>query len=175
MGHKNIGVTLNIYADAQDELKERNAEMIEDYFTSLTLESANADMETLLEMVHNLELHTLEEKEVRHYKQELIRLVNIPKLEDQVKDLILIISNVEENNKDNQARLELIYSLLRNMEEFKKQTRNIKRNTNKCNDDYSYIFNYLQTTQYLIKAINKAKEYKPSRQPATVETLAVNY
>ena len=54
MGHKDISVTLNIYAEAQDELKERNAEKIEDYFTSLTLETASADMEELLKIIQTL-------------------------------------------------------------------------------------------------------------------------
>lgn len=158
-----------------DDLKESTAERIEDYYTGLTLETANADMEKLLKIIQNLELHTLEEKEVTHYKRELIRVVYIPKLEEQVKDLILKISNIEDTTEDKQERLNLVYSLLSNMEEFKNQTKNIKRDTNKCNDDYNYVFNYLQTTQYLVKAIDKATQYKPSKQPATVQTFVANY
>lgn len=175
MGHKDISITLNIYAEAQDELKERNAEKIEDYFTSLTLETANADMEELLKIIQNLELHTLEEKEVTRYKQQLLRVVYIPKLEEQVKDLIIKVSNVEDNTKDNLERLKLIYSLLTNMEEFRNQTTNIRRDTNQCSEDYKYIFQYLQTTQYLVKAIDKATQYKSTKQPATIKTFAVNY
>lgn len=175
MGHKDISITLNIYAEAQDELKERNAEKIEDYFTSLTLETANADMDELLKIIQDLELHTLEEKEVARYKQELLRVVYIPKLEEQVKDLIIKVSNVEDNTKDNLERLKLIYSLLTNMEEFKNQTTNIRRDTNQCSEDYKYIFQYLQTTQYLVKAIDKATQYKSTKQPATIRTFAVNY
>lgn len=132
-------------------------------------------METLLQDMQDLKLHTLEEKEVTHYKRELLRVINIPKLEEQVKELILKVSNIEDTTEDNQERLKLIYSLLSNMEEFKNQTRNIKRDTNKCNDDYNYIFNYLQTTQYLVKAMNKATEYKPTKKPATVQPFVVNY
>lgn len=175
MGHKDISITLNIYAEAQDELKERNAEKIEDYFTSLTLETANADMEKLLQIIQDLKLHTLEEKEIIRYKQQLLRVVYISKLEEQVKDLIIQVSNVEDNTKDNQERLNLIYSLLTNMEEFKNQTTNIRRDTNQCSEDYNYIFQYLQTTQYLVQAMNKATEYKPTKQPATVQPFAVNY
>ncbi len=175
MGHKDISITLNIYAEAQDELKERNAEKIEDYFTSLTLETANADMDELLKIIQDLELHTLEEKEVARYKQELLRVVYIPKLEEQVKDLIIKVSNVEDNTKDNLERLKLIYSLLTNIEEFKNQTTNIRRDTNQCSEDYNYIFQYLQTTQYLVKAIDKATQYKSTKQPATIRTFAVNY
>ena len=175
MGHKDISITLIIYAEAQDELKERNAEKIEDYFTSLTLETANADMDELLKIIQDLELHTLEEKEVARYKQELLRVVYIPKLEEQVKDLIIKVSNVEDNTKDNLERLKLIYSLLTNIEEFKNQTTNIRRDTNQCSEDYNYIFQYLQTTQYLVKAIDKATQYKSTKQPATIRTFAVNY
>lgn len=175
MGHKDISITLNIYAEAQDELKERNAEKIEDYFTSLTLETANADMDELLKIIQDLELHTLEEKEVTRYKQQLLRVVYPPKLEEQVKDLIIKVSNIEDNTEDNQDRLKLIYSLLTNMEEFKNQTTNIRRDTNQCSEDYKYIFQYLQTTQYLVKAIDKATQYKSTKQPATIRTFAVNY
>lgn len=154
---------------------ESTVEKIEDYYTGLTLETANADMDKLLQIMQELKLHTLEEKEITHYKRELLRVVYIPKLEEQIKELILKISNIEDTTEDTQKRLNLIYSLLSNMEEFKNQTRNIKRDINQCNDDYSYIYNYLQTTQYLIKAMNKAKEYKPSKQPATIKTFAVNY
>ncbi len=175
MGHKDISVTLNIYAEAQDELKERNAEKIEDYFTSLTLETASADMEELLKIIQTLKLHTLEEKEVIRYKQQLLRVVYIPKLEEQVKDLIIKVSNIEDNTKDNQERLKLIYSLLTNMEEFKNKTTNIRRDTNQCSEDYNYIFQYLQTTQYLTKAMEKAKKYEPKKKPATISTFAINY
>ena len=175
LGHKDISVTMNIYADAQDELKERNAEMIEDYFTSLTLESASTDMETLFQNMQNLKLHTLEEKEIIHYKREILRLVSVPKLEEQVKNLTIKISNIEDTTEDSPERLKLIYTLLNNMTEFKNQTRNIKRNTNQCNDDYNYIYQYLQTTQYLVKAMGKATEYKPVKQPATIKTFAINY
>lgn len=175
MGHKDISVTLNIYAEAQDELKERNAEKIEDYFTSLTLETANADMEKLLQIIKDLKLFNLEEKEVIRYKQELIRVLYIPKLEEQIKDLILKISNIEDTTEDNQERLKLIYTLLNSMEEFKNQTTNIKRDTNQCNENYNYIFQYLQTTQYLVKAMNQATEYKSTKQPTTIKPFIVNY
>lgn len=132
-------------------------------------------MEKLLKIIQSLELYTLEEKEITHYKRELLRVVYIPKLEEQIKELILKISNIEDTTQDNQERLKLIYSLLTNMEEFKNQTRNIKRDTNQCSENYNYIFQYLQTTQYLVKAIDKATQYKTSKQPATIRNFAVNY
>lgn len=154
---------------------ESTVEKIEDYYTGLTLETANADMDKLLQIMQELKLHTLEEKEVTHYKRELLRVVYIPKLEEQIRELILKISNIEDTTQDNQERLNLIYSLLSNMEEFKKQTRNIKRDINQCSEDYNYIFQYLQTTQYLVRAIDKATQYKTSKQPAAIRTFAVNY
>ena len=101
-------------------------------------------------------------------------MVYIPKLEEQIKELILKISNIEDITEDNQERLKLIYTLLTNMEEFKNQTRNIKRDTNQCSEDYNYIFQYLQTTQYLVQAMNKATRYK-TKQPATITQFAINY
>lgn len=154
---------------------ESTVEKIEDYYTGLTLETANADMEELLKIIQDLNLHTLEEKEVIHYKRELLRVVYIPKLEEQIKDIILKVSNIEDTTKDKQERLNLIYTLLSSMEEFKNQTRNIKRDNNKCSEDYNYIFQYLQITQYLVKAIDKATQYKPTKKPATVQPFAVNY
>ena len=61
------------------------------------------------------------------------------------------------------------------METFKIQTRELKRDINQCNENYNYIFNYIQTTQYLIKAMEKAKKYEPKKKPATISTFAVNY
>lgn len=163
-----------MYSNGTEDEKESTAERIEDYYTSLTLETANADMEKLLQIIQNLKLHTLEEKEVTHYKRELLRVVYIPKLEEQIKDIILKISNIEDTTEDNQERLKLIYTLLSNMEEFKEQTRNIKRDTNKCNEDYNYIFNYLQIAQYLVKSMNKATEYKSIKQPATIRPFVIS-
>ena len=154
---------------------ESTVEKIEDYYTGLTLETANADMEELLKIIKDLKLHTLEEKEVTYYKRELLRVVYIPKLEEQIKEIILKVSNIEDTTEDNQERLKLIYTLLSNMTEFKNQTRNSKRDTNQCSEDYNYIFQYLQTTQYLVKAIDKATQYKSTKQPATIRTFAVNY
>lgn len=177
MGHKDIGTTLNIYADAQDELKEQNAEKIEDYILSLTSESASQDMDELFKKIEELDIYSLEEKEVINYTNEIKRLAIIPKIEKEVKELILKISNLDKDTatSDTQARLELVYSLLSNMEQLKDQTRDLKRDTNKCNDDYKYIFNYLQITQYLVKSMNKATEYKVVKKPAKVTRFAVNY
>ena len=167
---------MNIYADAQDELKEQNAEKIEDYILSLTSESASQDMDELFEKIEELDIYSLEDKEVINYTNEIKRLAIIPKIEKEVKELILKISNIDKDTTDDtQARLELVYSLLSNMEHLKDQTRDLKRDTNKCNDDYKYIFNYLQTTQYLVKAINKATEYKVVKKPAKVTKFAINY
>ena len=132
-------------------------------------------MEKLLQIIEDLKLFNLEEKEVTHYKRELLRVVYIPKLEEQIKELILKISNIEDTTQDNKSRLNLIYNLLNNMEEFKEQTRNIKRDTNQCNTNYNYIYNYLQTTQYLVRAMNKATKYKPTKKETTVQPFAVNY
>ena len=158
-----------------DDLKEMTAERIEDYYRGLTLETANADMEKLFKIIQDLKLHTLDEKEITHYKRELVRIVYIQKLEEQIKELILKISNIEDTIEDDRERLKLIYTLLSTMENFKEQTRNIKRDTNQCNNNYNYIFQYLQTTQYLVRAMDKATEYKPKEQLTTVKTFAVNY
>ena len=53
---------MNIYADAQDELKEQNAEKIEDYILSLTSESASQDMDELFKKIEELDIYSLEEK-----------------------------------------------------------------------------------------------------------------
>lgn len=86
--------------------------------------------------------------------------------------MLLKLSN---SRDDTQARLELVYSLLSNMEHLKDQTRDLKRDTNKCNDDYKYIFNYLQTAQYLVKSMSRATEYKVVKKPAKVTKFAINY
>lgn len=130
-------------------------------------------MEKLFEIIKDLKLYTLEEKEVTHYKRELLRVVYIPRLEDLVKKLILKVSNISETTQDNKSRLDLIYNLLSNMEELKKQTRELKTDTNKCNEDYNYIFNYLQITQYLVKAMNQATEYQSNQQPTIVQPFAM--
>lgn len=131
-------------------------------------------MEKLLKIIQDLKLHTLEEKEVTHYKEQLLRAVFIPKLEKQVQDIILKISNIEDTAEDNQERLKLIYTLLSSMETFKNQTRNIRRDNDKCNDDYNYIFSYLQNIQHLLKNMNQATRYK-TKQPATITQIAINY
>lgn len=170
-----MSVSQDVYANGTEDEKLKIAESAEDYYIGLTLKTANANMEKLFEIMQDLKLHTLEEKEVTHYKQQLLRVVYIPKLEEQIKDLILKVSNIEDTTQDNKSRLNLIYNLLNKMEDFKEQTRNIKRDTNQCNTNYNYIYNYLQTTQYLIRAMNKATKYKSTKKPATIQSFAVNY
>lgn len=175
LGHKSVAVTYDIYANGTFDQMESTVEKVEDFYTGLTLETANADMEKLLKIISTLKLHTLEEKEITHYKREIVRLVYIPKLEEDINALILKISKIEDTTEDSQERLNLIYNLLTNMATFKIQTRELKRDINQCNENYNYIFNYIQTTQYLIKAMEKAKKYEPKKKPATISTFAVNY
>lgn len=175
LGHKSVAVTYDVYANGTFDQMESTVEKVEDFYTGLTLETANADMEKLLKIISTLKVHTLEEKEITHYKREIVRVIYIPKLEKDINTLILKISKIEDTTEDTQERLNLIYNLLTNMETFKIQTRELKRDINQCNENYNYIFNYIQTTQYLIKAMEKAKKYEPKKKPATISTFAVNY
>lgn len=175
LGHKSVTVSYDVYANGTFDQMESTVEKIEDYYTGLTLETANADMEELLKIISTLKVHTLEEKEIIHYKREIVRLVYIPKLEEDVNALIQKVSKIEDTTEDNQERLNLIYNLLTNMSAFKIQTKELKRDINQCNENYNYIFNYIQTTQYLIKEMEKAKKYEPKKKSATISTFAINY
>ncbi len=175
LGHSKFSTTMDIYANSQTEKLRETSETIDDFITSLASENSSESMEELLQKIRDINLYSLEQGKVKYYKQELIRLTNIQRLEDQVKDLILKLSNTEDTTEDKQERLNLIYSLLNNMEEFKNQTRAIKRDINKCNDDYNYIFHYLQTIQNLIKTMNSAKKYKKVKQTGIVKPFAINY
>lgn len=176
MGHAKIATTMDIYAEAEKGLKQETAETIDEFITYLTYEGTSEDMEELFKKIQKTNLDTLEESTVKIFKQELIRLTNIPKIEDQVKDIILKISNTKQvisgleeyTNQDSQSRLDLIYSLLSTLDQFKTQTRNIKRNTG-YNNDYNYTFNYLKTTQKLLQIIHNANEYKASGAVQTIE------
>lgn len=171
-------VSYDIYANGTDDLKASTAEKIEDYITSLTLESASQDMEALFNSIKELGIYSLKEKEVENYVREIKRVTYIPKIQEQVINLILKLSNIDNETaepEDNQERLNLIYTLLNNMEEFKEQTINIQRNTNNYADDYKNVFLYLQTTQHLLKSIQKASEYRTSKQPAIIQRFVINY
>lgn len=183
MGHAKISTTMDIYADAEHSLQQETAETIDEFITYLTYEGTSEDMEALFKKIQELNLSTLEESTVKIFKQELIRLANIPKLEEQIKDIVLKLSNVEKVkstadtqylNQDNQTRLDLIYSLLSTLDQFKIQTRNIKRNTG-YNNDYAYTFNYIQTTQKLLQIIHNANEYKASEIVQSVQDVEVDY
>mgnify|MGYP001149806050 FL=1 len=155
LGHAKMATTYDIYAEAEQSMQQLTAETIDEFITYLTYEGTSEDMEALFKKIQELDLNTLEESTVKIFKQELIRLANIPKLEEQVKDIILELSKTGQGvsaNQDSQLKLDLIYSLLSTLDQFKTQTRNIKRNTG-YNNNYEYTFNYLQTTQNLLQII----------------------
>lgn len=175
LGHKSIAVTYDVYANGTDDLKEKTAERIQEYYTGLTLATASADMEQLFNIIQDLKLHTLEEKDVTRYKREVLRVTYIPRIEQQIRELIIKVSNTQATPEEAQERLNTIYALLSNMENFKEQTQSIKRDLNKCNEDYNYIFHYLQTTQTLVKLMNRANQYEFKQTVGVVQPFAVNY
>lgn len=160
LGHAKMSTTYDIYAEAEQSMQQLTAETIDEFITYLTYEGTSEDMEALFKRIQELELNTLEERTVKILKQELIRLANIPKLEEQIKDIILKLSKpAKTTNQDNELKLDLIYSLVSTLDQFKIQTRNIKRNVG-YNNNYEYTFNYLQTTQKLLHIVQNANEYK---------------
>ena len=127
--------------------------------------------------IQQLDLDTLDETKGNILKQELIRVVSIPKLEEQIKDIILNLSKItndESINQDNTTRLKLIYSLLHTLDKFNTQTKNIKMK-NDYSKDYKYTFKYIQTAQKLLNLIDMATNYKPAEQLSTIKAIAVNY
>ena len=183
MGHAKIKTTMDIYAEAQNELQQETAETIDEFISYLTYEGTSEDMETLFKKIKELDLNTLEESTVKIFKQELISLANIPKLEEQVKNIILELSNIgqvipigdlQHINQDNRTRLKLTYSLLDTLDQFKTQTKNIKKNGGK-NVDYEYTLNYIATTQKLLNMIDKANGYEPTKPPRAVRTVSLKY
>lgn len=127
--------------------------------------------------IQQLDLDTLDETKGNILKQELIRVVSIPKLEEQIKDIILNLSKItndESINQDNTTRLKLIYSLLHTLDKFNTQTKNIKMK-NDYSKDYKYTFKYIQTAQKLLNLIDMATNYRPDEQLSTIKAIAVNY
>lgn len=161
---------MDIYADSPTELQKETAETIGEFISYLSLEGNNTETTALFQNIQALDLNSLQKSKANVLTHELTSRVNIiPKLEEQSKGLILSLSNigsymqdasVESINHDNRARLELIYSISTSLNTFKIQTRNIRRNTNNCNKDEEYAFNYIQTTQNLLNTINMAMTYK---------------
>jgi len=92
LGHAKMATTYDIYAEAEQSMQQLTAETIDEFITYLTYEGTSEDMEALFKKIQELDLNTLEESTVKIFKQELIRLANIPKLEEQVKDIILELS-----------------------------------------------------------------------------------
>lgn len=127
--------------------------------------------------IQQLDLDTLDETKGNILKQELIRVVSIPKLEEQIKYIILNLSKItndESINQDNTTRLKLIYSLLHTLDKFNTQTKNIKMK-NDYSKDYKYTFKYIQTAQKLLNLIDMATNYRPDKQLSTIKAIAVNY
>ena len=171
LGHAKMATTYDIYAEAEQSMQQLTAETIDEFITYLTYEGTSEDMEALFKKIQELDLNTLEESTVKIFKQELIRLANIPKLEEQVKDIILELSKTGQGVS---ANLDLIYSLLSTLDQFKTQTRNIKRNTG-YNNNYEYTFNYLQTTQNLLQIIHNANKCKENQTIQPVQIAAIHY
>lgn len=134
-------------------------------------------MKNVFTDIQQLDLDTLDETKGNILKQELIRVVSIPKLEEQIKDIILNLSKItdgESIKQDNTTRLKLIYSLLHTLDKFNTQTKIIKMK-NDYSKDYKYTFKYIQTAQKLLKLIDMATNYRPDEQLSTIKAVAVNY
>lgn len=182
MGHGKFGTTYNIYAEAEQSLQQQTAETIDELITYLAYEGNSEDMERLFKEVQDLDLNTLEEKKCKVLKQELIRLASIPKLEEEVREIILSMSKIEQAtikdyrgiNYDNVNRLNLIYSLLGTLELFKTQTKEMKKNK-EYSKKYKHTVEYIETTQKLLRLIHNASENEPTKEQATIRTFAVNY
>lgn len=125
--------------------------------------------ELILEEMKNVDLYELQENEVIVLKQNIIEKVNLNKMREQVELVCRDLSQVGPPRfgadltyiaNNNQERLELIFNLLNNFNNFKNDVKCFRRNKGNCNDNYEYIFNFLLNTQDLINAILDHNDFK---------------
>lgn len=161
---------MNSYVDETEEMTdiaiETLAESINDCQDTTT-------METALHNIMNLNLYTLEEQELKDVKKKLLRYVNISKLQEKQKQAILNLSRNEQIGEktskvyvtlDTATKLDLVYEIMNKFETFKLKTANLIKNNSSGNNDNEYIFNYLLTTQELLKLLYKYSEYKKDEE-----------
>ena len=167
-GHSKASTTLDIYADTTDDIKKNTIELIEDYITSISDENIEKD---IIQNIQQTDIYSLEKQEVTKLKNQLIRNLNISKLEEEVKQVIMKLSispsNIGDTALSSEYRLQIIYQMLNNIEQLKMQTRNIRKDTDSCNNDYGYTLNYLITAQSLLKTIYKYSSSKQKEQTIT--------
>ena len=119
--------------------------------------------------IQDIDIYKLDRQEITKLKLQLLNGINVPKLDEEIKNTILKLSNVGHHTTitdiayiglNEQERLEMIHLLLSSIEQLKIQTKNIKRNINNYNTDYEYIFNYVETTQKLLKTMYRYAKMK---------------
>lgn len=166
-------VTMNAYVDETEEMKDIAIETIAESINDC---QDNTDIETALHDIMNLNLYNLEEKEIQDTKKKLLKYVNIPKIQEKVKQAILNLSRNEETGAktntlyietlDSRTKLDLIYEIMDKFETFKLQTSNLSKYKSSSNNDNQYILSYLLTAQEILKTIYEYSEYKTSEPQA---------
>ena len=171
---------MNAYVDETEEMKDIAIETIAESINDC---QDNTDIETALHNIMNLNLYNLEEKEILDTKKKLLKYVNIPKLQEKVRQAILNLSRNEETGYktsklyietlDTRTKLDLIYEIMDKFEIFKSQTSNLSKYKSSSNNDNQYILNYLLTAQEILKTIYEYSEYKPS-EPQVQQQIKEN-
>lgn len=122
----------------------------------------------ILYQINELSICDLTEEQVENVVTNILDNVSIGKLEEKVQEVILKLSGVGEPSLfadiefialDNQKRLNLIHSLTYNLNIFKANYKNLKKNKYSCREDNDRVFNFLINTQEIIKVIIEYAEF----------------
>ena len=125
--------------------------------------------ELILKQIQNIDLLDLQEEQVFALQQSITLNVNLNKMREQVESACKNLSQVTPPRDgadlryiafDNQERLELIFKLLDSFTMFEKDVKLFRRNKNKCNNNYEYIFSFLLRTQDLVNAVIDHSDFK---------------
>lgn len=117
----------------------------------------------------NMDLCELETNQIMNLKHEIVHGIKMNNLEKLINLAILDLSKVSSPSfgadlkyiaLDNQKRLELIYKLLDSFDQFKTQTKNLKRNKFSCNEDSEIALGYLYRLKNLLNSAIEHGEFK---------------
>lgn len=125
--------------------------------------------ELIIRELNTIDIYSLEEKEVIALAKKITLKIKIKPLEEAVTKACLDLSGVGSPKfgadittiaLDNQSRLELIWKLIHDIDTFKRDVANLKKQKDLYEDNYEYVFNFLENTQSLIKTVIQYGSFK---------------
>lgn len=137
--------------------------------------------ELVLFELNNLDIYELTDEQIEIIVDNLLKSINIKKLEEQIHKVTLKLAQVGSPKfgakiqpllDEDEDRLRLIYLLNHNLDIFKANFKVLKANKYGCRDDGEKVFGFLSNTKDIVETIYKYGEFTIKQKEEQAKELA---